>query len=194
MKTIIQQAQIDNEVMTIHIELDPESPREWDNLGKMVCWHKRYQLGDKHNYKNTQEFQDSIDVQKIVVLPLYLYDHSGITMRTYPFENHWDSGQVGYIYATHEDIRKEFNTKRITEKAIEKTKKILRGEVEIYDLYLTGQVFGYIVEKLIKCETCGHIAREHIDSCWGFYGRDFQANGLLDHVDKKWKNAEWKEA
>ena len=30
----------------------PESPRDWDNLGVMVCLHKRYNLGDKHSIKS----------------------------------------------------------------------------------------------------------------------------------------------
>ncbi|MHC4619185.1 MAG: hypothetical protein ACYTEQ_15685 [Planctomycetota bacterium] len=34
--------------MKVRIEQDPdaESPREWDNLGIMVCFHGRYTLGD----------------------------------------------------------------------------------------------------------------------------------------------------
>src|SRR6187402_3409459 len=35
---------------------DPMSPREWDNIGTMVCFHKRYTLGDKHDYKEPQDF------------------------------------------------------------------------------------------------------------------------------------------
>ncbi len=26
-----------------------DSPREWDNLGHMICWHRNYNLGDGHN-------------------------------------------------------------------------------------------------------------------------------------------------
>ena len=33
-----------------------DSPRSWDNLGTMVCWHRRYQLGDKHTYATPQAF------------------------------------------------------------------------------------------------------------------------------------------
>jgi len=36
---------------------------------------------------------------KYVILPLYLYDHGGITMSTGAFSCPWDSGQVGWIYA-----------------------------------------------------------------------------------------------
>jgi len=38
---------------------------------------------------------------KYVILPLYLYDHGGITMSTNPFSCPWDDGgQVGWIYAS----------------------------------------------------------------------------------------------
>ena len=30
----------------IHLDDDGESPREWDNLGTMACWHRRSSLGD----------------------------------------------------------------------------------------------------------------------------------------------------
>lgn len=34
----------------------PMSPREWDNLGTMVCFHKGYGLGDQHVYKDAELF------------------------------------------------------------------------------------------------------------------------------------------
>ena len=37
----------------------PTNPREsdiFDTQGIMVCWHRRYQLGDKHAYEDAQEF------------------------------------------------------------------------------------------------------------------------------------------
>jgi len=35
---------------------DPINPREWDNVGSMICWHSRYNLGDTHNYTDSMEF------------------------------------------------------------------------------------------------------------------------------------------
>lgn len=63
-------------------------PREWDNLGVMYCQHSRYTLGDKDAADprgDDGKLRDDI----AVALPLYLYDHSGITMstgRAYPFD------------------------------------------------------------------------------------------------------------
>jgi hypothetical protein len=34
----------------VFIDEDPPNPRkEFDNFGHMICFHRRYDLGDKHN-------------------------------------------------------------------------------------------------------------------------------------------------
>jgi len=114
-----------------------------------------------------------------VVLPLYLYDHSGITMNTGGLTCSWDSGQVGFIYATKEQIRKEFNVRHVTKKVREKAIKLLNGEVKTYDQYLTGDVLGYVVK---DPEGYGE------DSCWGFYGFDYcleEAKAIAKHMYKE---------
>lgn len=145
---------------TIRIETDsdPINPREWDNLGTMVCWHRSYSLGDKHSFETPDDAWQ--EIKNDIVLPLYLYDHSGITMNTGGFSCPWDSGRVGYIYVSLEKVRKEYGWKQITKKRREKILEYLRGEVATYDDFLTGSVYGYVVE---GADGVG-------DSCWGFYG------------------------
>lgn len=41
---------------------------------------------------------------QIIFMPLFLYDHSGITMNTCGYSCRWDSGQVGYIYTDRKTI------------------------------------------------------------------------------------------
>lgn len=412
---------IDNETIIIRMEQDEdaESPREWDNIGKMICWHSRYNLGDKHSYSEprgfledlvsemldtelaqnilrekadkefaqyelmqtlsgqfilvskkiysekltedvptleeanqrvyelkaqlvSDEYADSprharyvaevregIDVMseirakiekqysltilqtetgfviydalkwvselhgeefeskedaldrledakeewmedepetsftfaelneiialEYVLLPLYLYDHSGITMKTSGFSCPWDSGQVGFIYASKDTFKKEtgyleselFSTDKnrtpvvgegvkvsgyegksydgfasviaiegnqvtidltanrtpslrkeediitvsledITEVRSNRANEMLEGEVEVYDQFLRGDVYGFVVEKVKGCECCGNEETEHIDSCWGFFGDNPFTNGISDHVEKKY--------
>jgi len=148
---------------TIKIVIDdnPLNPvEEFNSFGKMVCFHNRYSLGHKHNH-SLDSFQAFLKVNEkdIVVLPLYLYDHSGITISTTSFNCQWDSGQVGFIYVTYEDIRKEYSIKRITSKIREKVEKLLITEVGTYDKYLTGEVYGFQILKGEDIE----------DSCYGFY-------------------------
>ena len=159
-----------------------DSPREWDNLGTMVCFHGRYDLGDKHkyysdDYSGWEELEKAIRKEGgrgTIILPLYLYDHSGITMRTSPFGCRWDSGQVGFILTNRETILSEFGGKIVTKKLKEKVSRILEGEVETYTQYLEGEIYGFqIVDE----------EGEVVDSCYGFYGTDFLTNGMLDYID-----------
>lgn len=157
----------------IYQEEDPESPREWDNLGTMFCMHKRYSLGDtniingkgENDFSSWKEIQDYLfdEVGVIIVLPLFLYDHSGLRMKVGSFQGYlsqghaeFDSGQVGFIYATEEEIVNEYGS--ANKKNIATAKEVLMGEVETYDAYLSGQVYGYTVDKDGESE-----------SCWGFY-------------------------
>jgi hypothetical protein len=88
------------------------------------------------------------------ILPLYLYDHSGITMNTTGFSCPWDSGQVGVIFMSPQTVAKE---------GISDPEGYLKGEVKTYDQYLRGEVFGYILK---------NASGEEVDSCWGYYGLD----------------------
>jgi hypothetical protein len=226
---------------TLIIERDevPDNPLDtFDMLGTMVCWHRYYQLGNKHSYATPDNFyldmvekyctyedifkyiQDanleyakletrvSNDGQEIwiltdnmcgeeytcpvnaseyqlnefaknsclgvldepmlyklmmsipgfVILPLYLYDHSGISISTGSFGDPWDSGQVGYIYCAPEDIKREYG--ELTEENLTTAKEVLKSEVELYDQYLRGNVW---IAQLFEEENC-------IDSCCGYFG------------------------
>lgn len=247
---------------------EPVNPREeWDNFGTMVCFHKRYTLGDKHNYDNTEEFfqklvQDSIPAKDVIsyvrdgnvgdlkleynksdhtwelnaysdyfkkwfaeytlpaplkgnetelsevileqmqwqdlkalaekthcILPVYMYDHSGLTVNTTGFSCPWDSGLLGWIYVSHDKIKEEFG--EVTSENIKKAEKLLDGEVKDYDHYLTGQCYGF---RLFKQD-------EEIDSCWGFLG-DFrnvqdsikghmpdECKDIVEILQERWDNA-----
>jgi len=157
---------------TYKIEQDnnPQSPREWDTLGRMVCFHNRYNLGDNTEYKSSQfnswdELKEQlIEDGAVEVLPLYLYDHSGITISTKPFNCNWDSGQVGFIYCTENDIK-------IIGCDREKVVDYLKGEVETYDKYLTGEVYAYRIYEQEEC-SMGHLHEEQIDYCGGYFSEE----------------------
>ena len=139
--------------INIWLDSDPIDPREWDNLGTMACFHNRYNLGDKHNF-TVESLQDFISENKddLYILPLYIYEHGGITMQSKPFSCQWDSGQVGYIYMTKEKAIKE---------GIDDPFKALENEIKEYDHYIMGNCYGYSIE-----DSEGDI----LDSCGGFLG------------------------
>lgn len=250
-------------LMRLHIEQDDEplDPRyDCDgNIGKMMCWHRYYNLGDYkgNSFSDSEDFLDDLvrnnvkeksiinyikakkasngielkynrhermwqlwgtsywfpfesskdakfDViveneridwliddiiealpqadkwkllerhANIVFLPLYLYDHSGITMNTGGFNDRWDSGQVGYIYTDKKTImetngmlkNEKGNYVKITDRNWKKAAyQWMEGEVEIYNQYLIGEVYGVITEEY----NADNDNWEEKDSCWGFF-------------------------
>jgi hypothetical protein len=151
---------------------NPDNPREFEPASTMLCFHRRYLLGDKTNeywHGNSQDVVDHLkeNASNYIVLPLYLLDHSGLWMRTRNFSDvdpgQWDSGQIGIIYYDRPTILKEWGWKYLTKKRKKLLKTYLEGEVELYNDYLTGNVWGYVIE------AHGNV----IDSCFGFYG-DYQ--------------------
>ena len=204
----------------IHDDCDNDSPRDWDNLGTMVCFHNRYNLGDVVENKNrrytrygkgenafldSEEFEDWYKENEndvAVILPLYLYDHSGLSISTGSFHDMWDSGQVGFIFVTKEELKKEYNKKLCTKKMKEDAKKQLEQETETYDQYLRGEVYGF---KLYRLELDDDMELEYhddpddygeeIDSCWGYYGLSDLKQELKTTIDnhiKKDEELAWK--
>lgn len=116
-----------------------ESPREWDNVGKMICFHNRYTLGDKHNYSSPDDLMDFLNDNKneIVYLPIYAYEHGNITISTKPYSCQWDSGQVGVIYAYRDELKKRGY------KTDDEIEYVLNQEVKTFDDYCRGECYGF---------------------------------------------------
>jgi hypothetical protein len=238
---------------------EPMNPREdSEPFGKMVCWHRRYSLGDEHGHSEPRDFLQSAlfdkyaynadseygkpvydyikqghakearleynrssrewellenqhwdsnndwyvsssysanlkgkdipdsflddclsalrmseliklteQMEGMVIMPLFLYDHSGITMSCSPFSCPWDSGQVGWIYADAGMIKENYG--EVTPETIERARSLLESEVKEYDYYLTGQCYGF---KLFKGDA-------ETESCWGFLGEINDVAGYI---------------
>lgn len=169
------------------IEYDDDSamnPRDWDNLGTIVAWHRRYTLGDEQPSEGVEGWKERITEWEegdeetarerfdrlFVSLPVYMLDHSGITINTTGFSCPWDSGRIGFIYVSREKLERE----KMTE---EQARECLEGEVETYDKYLRGEVY-YFVEEEYDEETGEWV---EVDSCGGFYGDEWETNGMTDY-------------
>ena len=170
-------------VKIVQADGDGCDPREMDNIGVMACKHRNYVLGDEYTPERTALFTAienhfgpislavvtrycQIAFGSTVVLPLGLYDHSGISMYVggvHPLDSGgWDSGMVGVIFDT-ERTRENLGIDLLWT-VTGSIEKALRTEVEQYDKYLTGDVWGIMVEDNLGDE---------IESCWGYLGYDF---------------------
>ena len=187
------------------------SDEEYDEFEKLDMGEKMIKL-------------DSTKLICIQPLNLYDHSEITIsTSAGYPYNDRWDSMCVGFIYLTKEKtmaetsgyacdengnlIKKEhvhdngvstwgYKTIPLTDGTWEKrAEEIISNEVKIYDQYLRGYVYGFILEENIhyrdekKCPHCGEIISidegdelKEIDSCWGFYGDCLEDNGILDNI------------
>lgn len=161
----------DNLSLKISIDEFPMHPRhDFDNLTQIYALHKRYAFSEiKLDNSNCNSWTDEYKLickafDIALILPLYLYDHSGLTIATEPFSCRWDSGQLGYIFITKDNLRKSFSCKRITHNILSKAKESLNAEIKIFDLYLRGEV--YIVEVMDD-------SKNVLDSCGSIYGHQY---------------------
>lgn len=174
--------------ITLEDDPYPVDPREWDHVGTMVTWHGRYDLGDEQ-----VQAEDYADVEDLVrelkrergarcVLPLYLFDHSGLSISTYAEDfrrwdaQGWDWGLVGVIFTTTVRLQ-EMGSGHLKAARV---RSILRAEVEEYDDYLRGDVVGFVVR-----DERGH----DVEACGGFYPEHdlLRGRNRFEHV---WEEAE----
>lgn len=186
----------------LHYDTDPLNPRkEYDNLGKMVCWHRHYDLGDEQPreapfeyvtrlaalydedvYNKLDEMSEGegdelvrgILNEHYLMLNLYLYDHGGLSIGTRSFSDPWGSGQVGFIYMSKEDAAEE--GAEYTEK---KALDWLKAEVVAYDKYLRGEVY---TTRVYAINAAGD--EELVDSCGGYDDDKYamsEARGFVDY-------------
>lgn len=161
---------------------DCTSPRENDNLGTIVYWHRRACYGDVDGAKQYDTPADFIDHMKrtdpkALILPVFLYDHSSVTLRatdgSNPFSCPWDSGQVGFVYVSREKLVSEYG-KRITAKRRANAVACLKSEVDEFSQWCNGECYGYIIENADGKE---------LDSCWGHIGYDCVREAAREAAD-----------
>ena len=169
MNDIIETIEYKNYQIQLCYDTYPDDPRKFcENAGFMACFHKKYKLGDQHDFNEPQDLIDWIEANKdtIYYLPLYTYEHGNITISTKPFGCRFDSGQVGFIYMTKEKAEKE---------GIKDPYHILDCEVKIYADYISGNTYGAMI-----LDSEGEV----IDSQFGYIGDSQividEAKGMID--------------
>lgn len=127
---------------------------------------------------------------EIVWLPISMYEHSGINIWLGSTSGHpdarWDCSTIGFAYIERKTAEKEgacnpdanglYNGHKSWQ---EWAYDVMEYEMKIYNQYVTGEVFGYMIEGGDGyCD----------DSCWGFYGTDEiprmieEAKAEIDHA------------
>lgn len=187
-----------NHLYCVQIKQDrcPENPRTtFDHIGTMLSVENDWVIGDEDGgdeiFSDIDLARERVEYLKAhpdeyLILPVYMYEHSGQTISLTPFNDPWDSGCCGYIYGTKASALKELAADETNWK--EKLTKALEGEVKEYDQYITGNIYGCVVNAVQEVrhtvvdtgETWSTSENNFIESCYGFFGEDHEESGLLD--------------
>lgn len=157
--------------LVVEVEVDeyPDSPRDWCNVATFVCWHRRYELGDVQPKETPSTWKEENASEEDILVPLYLYDHSGLALASSPFSCPWDSGQIGWAWVPRKRWEEEYLTR-------ERALATVEEEVKTYAHYLAGEVFD--VSARWKGETLASVG--------GYYGEDAAAKAAKE-IFEAWK-------
>jgi hypothetical protein len=139
-----------------------QSPDDWGNDDAFIVFdHRQFYIARKgfepQDIFDNRFNKDYKTYNGYWIFPLYAYIHSGVVLsvgsHNFP-DARWDVSFKGFVLIQR--------TKGMY--TSEKAMKIAKSIVEEWNLYLSGEVYGY---KITDTET-----NEEADSCWGFYGEE----------------------
>lgn len=127
------------------------------------------------------EFPDTFWIAEVS-----MYDHSGISLYIGTGSG-WDSGGVGYIFLTESQVLKVTGHNHLTDELQEKAVGWAEEELETYNDYVKGEVFGFVIEP-------GEEGLPEVpdNSCYGYYGMNWEENGLIAEAHSNIDHTLWK--
>lgn len=152
---------------------------------KFIFHHKRYDLenfDDRLNfedYSSWEEYKEAIEEEynPIFINPVYMTDHSYLSLSIGKPADKWDSGQIGFAILLKEDydqLCEYSDSKTLSKKTLE---EILIDDLIKYEAYLNGDIYEMIIEY------------PEDSMCYGYYyGCDWKTNGLYDDLPEAYKN------
>jgi hypothetical protein len=187
MREAVKTEMVDSLRVSVFPDEDPQNPRRDDNMGKFALSHRRYDLGDSDetlgfkfnasDYDGWEEFGESLikDFNPVMIKPVSMYDHSGISL-SFGVSRGWDSGQVGFAYITREALERGYGKSTVKtwtpEQLLKAADSVLENELAAYNAYVSGEIYGFVIEEKKGCDHCGHGEWVELESCWGFIGDD----------------------
>lgn len=149
--------------------------REGCWVGSDYNWSEYKGVRERYTEPNDESYVRSLKELRRkggVVLPVFCYEHSGITFKCSSFSDPWDSGQVGYAYMNSEQISELGwpKGKRGRKAAAEKH---IRQCVGLMAAYANGDVYGFsIFDK----------DGEPIDGCGGYFDSHYGKDNWIEQM------------
>lgn len=125
-----------------------------------------------------------------VVEPVWCYEHSGISIavgeRTYPYNDRFDSGQLGWMVVARKDAERAWPGDPDWKA---RAMAAIRADVKTYDDWLAGEVYWYKLSDRTppapeEQDQGIYVDADwnELDSCGGFYGTDLFESGMAEYV------------
>ena len=188
--------EIEQQRLVIGYDESSESPREWGNLGYFITIDRNYNSPDDNNdfmeiIKETgdeansqaehmkmikKEIRSRLDEEVLAIYPVVKYEHGGVVYKLGTIHG-FDYSNNGFYIVTDKTV-KEYgtdNTNKNTAKQAKVFERIIKGELDIYNHYINGEVYGFTLY-----DEQGEVS----DSCWGFY----DIEDIREHLPKEWKD------
>ncbi len=179
-----------------------DSPNDWLNDERFLVFeHKNFNI--KREGFEPQDIYDYINganypiYKDYYIFQIEAYIHSGVSLRLFNGikQCQWDSSITGFVLIKKEDTTEE------------QAKEYAERLIETWNQYLSGEVYGYVVEEanvyyqISKQDLTEVINKPHgyinleefyvraeedhdwgyVDSCYGFYG-DPEESGCIDEA------------
>jgi hypothetical protein len=186
---------------------EPCFPRDWDGVKQ-----------GKDNYETDEDFVEDCEYNRDendeawvnhdelnkewAVFHVSAYIHGGVVLALagsardamFP-DRQWDVSHCGVVM-----VRKDgewgtagadddgYSYERDGETVKTTWRELAENHVNTWDQYLSGDVWGYIIERAWNCSECGTHGYEELESCWGFYGQEYclvEAKSVVDYLKSK---------
>jgi hypothetical protein len=141
----------------VFYDLDPDMPNDWVNNDQFIVYDHRDFTVKRDGFDPSDIFEHIQANPKAKlfkgyrIFPLYAYIHGDVALSlgrmTYPFTCGWDTSFKGFVL-----VKREKDTW-----SQEDAYKVADSLVDTWNMYLRGEVYGYV---------------SSVSSCWGFYGDD----------------------
>lgn len=145
--------------LRIEQDEDAQSPAEFEDTEVfLIANHRDFFVPpskDERNFEVATVIEEQRKTHHVFMLEAYI--HSGVRLAlagegNFP-DRRWDVSLLGAVFVS----KSEWRTRKAAYKAAQ-------SKVEEWNTYLSGDVWGFIVE-----DDDGN----QLDSCWGFYGHDY---------------------
>jgi hypothetical protein len=150
-----------------------------------------FEEDDDGNYGPDEELQKKLDSGLAFFLDYFEHGQCMWSLAGEGPQCRWDTSRTAGLLVWEQD------EESIGAKTVEDRRKDAKAFIERYTQWCNGEVYGYTVEAVTPCPTCGQVEEtDEVDfdlpSCGGYYPDDieYMVANMKDHIGEGWEDYE----